>query len=191
MIKWKLSLADLAKLNFHLQPGTVIIHNEAERWSAVKPEINAQEAAEDGRALKLMVAIGCQLPEHYLSDGNNGNRATAVEMGLPTLLKFMRRQHVMKYMLHAILDRVLLEARKAGVLKAEVDDSYELIFPEIDVDDHQILATATQTLVSALSTAKTLGWVSDETAMRLLFQFAGEEVDIAQERARIQSEEAR
>jgi hypothetical protein len=59
------------------------------------------------------------------------------------------------------------------------------------VDDHQILASATQTLVTALSAAKAQGWVSDETAMRLLFQFAGEEVDVAQERARMQSEETR
>ena len=133
--------------------------------------------------------VGCQLPEHYLSDGDNGNRATAVEMGLPALLKFQRRQHSVKYMLQTILDRVLLEARKAGTLNEEIDTSYEIIFPEIDVDDHQTLAGATQTLVSALSAAKAQGWVSDETAMRLLFQFAGEEVDIAQEQARIHKEE--
>lgn len=180
-----------AEYSYPPEPGTVIIHNEAERWSAVKPEINANEAAADGRALKLMVAVGCQLPEHYLSDGDNGNRATAVEMNLPTLLKFQRRQHIVRYMLRTILDRVLLEARKAGTLKAEAESSYELIFPEIDVDDHQVLATATQTLVTALSAAKAQGWISDETAMRLIFQFAGEEVDVAQERARIQTEEAR
>lgn len=173
------------------EPGTVVIHNEAERWTAVKPEINANEAVEDGRALKLMVAVGCQLPEHYLSDGSNGTRATAAEMGLPTLLKFQRRQQMVKYMLRSILDRVLLEARKAGRLSADLDTTYEVIFPEIDVDDHQTLAGATQTLVTALSAAKAQGWVSDETAMRLLFQFAGEEVDLAQEQARICREEAR
>lgn len=171
------------------EPGSVVIHNETERWTAVKPEINANDASEDGRAIKLMVAIGSQLPEHYLSDGDNGNRATAVEMSLPTLLKFQRRQHVVKHMVRAILDRVLLEARKAGELDEETDSSYDVIFPEIDVDDHQTLATATQTLVSALSTAKAQGWVSDETAMRLLFQFAGAEIDIEQELARIRSEE--
>ncbi len=178
-----------AEYSYPPEPGTVIIHNEAERWSAIKPEINANEAAEDGRALKLMVAVGCQLPEHYLSDGNNGNRATATEMGLPTLLKFQRRQHMLKFMLRTILDRVLLEARKTGEIKEDTDTSYEIIFPEIDVDDHTTLAASTQTLVSALSTAKTQGWVSDETAMRLLFQFAGEEVDIAEEWARIHQEE--
>ncbi len=135
--------------------------------------------------------MGCQLPEHYLSDGNHSNRATAAEMGLPTLLKFQRRQRIVKHMLRSILDRVLVEARKAGILVATLETSYDILFPEIDVDDHQILAAATQTLVSALGEARTRGWVSDETAMRLLFQFAGEEIDIAQERARIQREEAR
>ncbi|MBV9258976.1 MAG: hypothetical protein JO215_13260, partial [Ktedonobacteraceae bacterium] len=169
------------------EPGTVIIHNEAEKWSAVKPEINANEAAEDGRALKLMIAVGAQLPEHYLSDGSNGNRATAAEMGLPTLLKFQRRQYVMRALLRTILDRVLQEACKAKRLAANVDMHYDILFPEIDVDDHQMLATSTQMLVSALTVAKQQGWVSDETAMRLIFQFAGEEVDIHEELARIRA----
>jgi hypothetical protein len=72
-------------------PGSVIIHNEAETWSSVDPKINANDVNEDGRAIRLMIAVGASLPEHYLSDGENGNRATASEMSLPTLLKFKRR----------------------------------------------------------------------------------------------------
>lgn len=167
------------------EPGSVIIHNEAETWSAVKPEINANDAAEDGRAIKLMVAVGAQVPEHFLSDGSNGTRATAAEMGLPTFLKFQRRQLVMRFMLRTILDRVLLEACKARVLPPQCDLHYDLLFPAIDVDDHQTLASATQMLVSALSVAKQQGWMSDETAMQLLFQCMGEEVDIHEEQDRI------
>jgi hypothetical protein len=167
------------------EPGSLIIHNEAEKWSAVKPEINANDVSEDGRALKLMIAVGAQLPEHYLADGSNGNRATAAEMGLPTQLKFQRRQYVMRDLLRTILDRVVLEAVKAKRLPADIDTHYDILFPEIDVDDHQVLATSTQMLVSALTIAKQQGWVSDETAMRMIFQFAGEEVDIHEELERI------
>ena len=170
------------------EPGSVIIHNEAELWSAVKPEINANEAAEDGRALKLMLAVGAQLPEHFLSDGANGNRATATEMGLPTFLKFQRRQHILRALLRTLLDRVLLEARKAKVISADIDTNYDILFPEIDVADSQTLASATQLLVTALTAAKQEGWVSDETAMRLLFQFAGEELDVHEEQARIRTQ---
>ena len=109
-------------------------------------------------------------------------------MGLPTFLKFQRRQYVMRAMLRAILDRVLLEARKAGRLREDLDTHYDILFPEIDVADHQTLASATQMLVSALIAAKAQGWVSDETAMRLIFQFAGEELDIHEEQARIGKE---
>lgn len=177
-----------AEYSYPPEPGSVIIHNEAETWTAVKPEINANEAAEDGRAIKLMVAVGCQLPEHFLSDGDNSNLATAKEMGLPTFLKFQRRQHILRSMLRTILDRVLLEAHKAGTVSPTLDDSYDILFPEIDVADHQTLASAAQLLVTALTTAKAQGWISDETAMRMLFQFAGEDLDVYEEQARIQKE---
>ncbi len=135
-----------------------------------------------------MVAVGCQLPEHFLSDGDNSNLATAKEMGLPTFLKFQRRQHIMRSLLRTILDRVLLEARKAGTLSSTIDGGYDITFPEIDVADHQTLANATQLLVTALTTAKAQGWISDETAMRMMFQFAGEDLDVYEEQARIQKE---
>ncbi len=170
------------------EPGTVIFHNESEEWTAVEPKIDANEAKDDGRQIKLMVAVGALLPEHYLSDGSVATRATAAEMGLPTLLKFQRRQFVLRNVLRTILDRVLLEARKAGKLPSNIDTQYDVIFPAIDVADHQTLAMATQSLVSALTTAKTQDWISDETAMRLLFQFAGEEIDIHEEQARIRKE---
>ncbi|GCF09561.1 hypothetical protein KDI_31250 [Dictyobacter arantiisoli] len=164
------------------EPGSVLLHNEAEKWTAVQPAINANDASEDGRALKLMIAVGAGLPEHYLSDSSQGNRATAAEMGLPALLRFQRRQNVMKTILRTILDRVIMEAQRAGTLGRSLDTSYQVDFPEIDVTDHQIIASATQSLVTALTQAKAQGWICDETAMRLLFQTLGVEVDVCVER---------
>jgi hypothetical protein len=167
------------------EPGSVIIHNDAETWSAIDPKINANDASEDGRAIKLMVAIGATLPEHYLSDGDNGNRATASEMSLPTLLKFKRRQRVMRYMLQVIIDRVLKEAQKAGKLSPHISLAYEITFPEIDSSEHNTLAQGMQWLVPALQTAKSQGWISDETAMKIMFEYCGEEVDVHEELSRI------
>jgi hypothetical protein len=167
------------------EPGSVIIHNEAEQWSAVEPHINANDASEDGRQIKLMVAVGATLPEHYLADGDNGNRATASEMSLPTLLKFKRRQRVIKYMLRCILDRVIAEARKAGRLAPDIETSYDITFPEIDSGEHHTLAQAMNWLLPALQTARQQRWISDETAMRIMFEYCGEEVDIQEELVRI------
>lgn len=176
--------------NYPPEPGSVLIHNEAEQWKAVQPQINAQDAYQDGRQIKLMVAVGATLPEHFLSDGDQGNRATAAEMSLPTLLKFKRRQRTIKYMLERILDRVILEAQKAGKLGKgpRVDTSYEITFPEIDSGEHQTLAQATNLLVTAMANASAKGWISDETAMQMMFEFAGEEVDIAEEMQKVAQE---
>lgn len=167
------------------EPGTVIIHNEAEQWTAVKPEINSADAKEDGRAIKLMVAVGALLPEHYLSDGSVATRATAAEMGMPTLLKFQRRQRVIKDALRQVLDRVISEARRVGKLSQSIDANYDLIFPEIDVADNQSMATAVNQLVPAMLSARAQGWISDETAMTLIFKCLNEEIDVHDELARI------
>ena len=121
----------------------------------------------------------------HSSDGDNGNRATAAEMSLPTLLKFKRRQRIIKHMLTLILDRVLLEAKRAGSLPADIDSSYDITFPEIDSGEHHALAEGMSWLVPALQVAKQQGWVSDETAMRIMFEYCGEEIDVHEERARI------
>ena len=167
--------ADRKKTEFSRTPDpcTVIIHNEKEKWSAIEPKISASDASEDGRAIRLMIAVGATLPEHYLSDGDNGNRATATEMSLPTILKFKRRQRMVRYMLQLIIDRVLKEAQKAGKIGARTNIAYEITFPEIDSDEHHTLAQGMQWLVPALQVAKSEGWISDETAMRIMFEYCG------------------
>jgi hypothetical protein len=110
-------------------------------------------------------------------------------MGLPTLLKFQRRQRAMKNILRVILDRVILEAQRAGKLGRSIDTSYEIFFPEIDSSDNQLLGSGLASLSQALIAAKQQGWLSDETAMKLLFKFANEDIDINAERARIASEQ--
>lgn len=171
------------------EPGSVIIHNDAETWAAVEPKINAGDASEDGRQIKLMVALGAIIPEHYLSDGSNGNRATAAEMGLPTLLKFQRRQKVMRYILTAILDRVIDEARKAGKFgnKVPKNAAYEIIFPEIDAEDIGLVGQALSYVTQALALAKAQGWISDETAMTLMYKSFNQEVNVHEELDRIRA----
>ncbi len=121
----------------------------------------------------------------HSSDGDNGNRATASEMSLPTLLKFKRRQRVVRYMLRCILDRVIEEARRAGRIGPRVDTRYEITFPEIDSGEHHTLAQGLSWLVPALTAAHGQGWISDETAMRIMFEFCGEEINPHEEMERI------
>jgi hypothetical protein len=79
----------------------------------------------------------------------------------------------------------------AGKLGRSIDTSYEIFFPEIDSSDNQLLGSGLASLSQALIAAKQQGWLSDETAMKLLFKFANEDIDINAERARIVSEQRR
>lgn len=163
------------------EPGSITVHNEQEVWQAVQPKIDAGDVAEDGRAIKLMVAMGAGIPEHYLADGTNANRATASEMALPTIKKFKRRQDYFGYILTRILDRVIEEKQVRGLLPAGIDTSVSFTFPDIDTDDNLTLGQAGLATAQALQIAKAQGWVSDETAANLFFESLGEDLDAAAE----------
>ena len=69
-----------------------------------------------------------------------------------------------------------------------MDTSYDIVFPEIDTSANPTLAQGLNYLIADMATAKQQGWLSDETAMQLMLQFAGIEVDIHEEAQRVQGE---
>jgi hypothetical protein len=172
------------------EPGSVIVHNETEMWQAVQPKIDAGDVEADGRAVKLMIAMGAGIPEHYLASGENSNRATATEMALPTIKKFKRRQDYFGYILTRILDRVVQEKQARGLLPAGIDTTLEFTFPDIDTDDNLALGQASLAVAQSLQIAKAQGWVTDETAARLYFESLGEDLDAVGEVAEAKAEVA-
>jgi hypothetical protein len=167
------------------EPGSVLVHNESEQWTAVQPQISADDVAADGHAIKLMIAMGAGLPEHYLSEGGDVNRATAAEMGLPVLKRYSRRQDYLGYVLHAILDRVVAEAVKAGALPRTIDTSYEVRFPSLLPEGEADAGMAAWHMAQGLQIARSLGIVSRETASRMFFAATREDVDAHEELERL------
>ena len=154
--------------------GTVLFHNENEVWKPVHAGVDAGDAAADGRAIRLMVAVGALLPEHYLAEGGNVNRATAAEMGLPAIKRFQRRQQVFRAMLVKIIERVLAEAVKVGRLGPRMDRTFGVQFEELTTAPLEQVAGAVERLSSALGVASERGWVTAEEARRLWWRFAGQ-----------------
>ena len=171
------------------EPGSLLIHNESEIWEAKAPNLNAQDAANDGQAIKLMVAMGALIPEHWLSEAGDVNRATAAEMGLPTIKKFQRRQDYLKYLLASILDRVIQEAQSAGSLPRTIDTSYAITFPKLDLEDIKGIGLASYNMSQALATARTLGLISQETAAKFFYDSCRQpKVDFRDEKAKLDQE---
>ncbi len=170
------------------EPGSILVHNESEVWAAVQPRIDATSVAEDGHAIKMMVAIGAGIPEHYLSEGGDVNRATAAEMDLPTLKRYQRRQDYLKIIFTTLLDRVITEAQSAGSLPRTIDTSYDIVFPSLTVEDSQAIGMAAYRMSQGLQTARSLGLVSAETASKLFFDSCRVEIDHHQEWDRLKAE---
>lgn len=103
-------------------PGSIAVTSENEEWSALQNNVGAGDAAEDGRQIKLMAAVGMGLPEYFLGDGENANLATAKEQALPALTTFADFQRVMiEQYWYPVLKRVVQAAVDAGRLPEEVE----------------------------------------------------------------------
>ena len=157
------------------EPGTVLFHNESERWQAVNPQIGADDVSSDGRALKLMIAAGAGVPEHFLGEGGHINRATAAEMGLPALKRFQRRQEYLRQLLVRIVRRAIRARVRAGALGPRINQAFRVEFDELSDTERSVeLGRAAATFTTALGTAVDRGWLESEQARRLLLRFLGE-----------------
>jgi len=114
------------------RPGSIIISDASEHWEAVSPAIHADDVAADGRAIRLMIAAGAGVPLHYLAEGDSATRATAREMGTPTLRRFAQRQ----FQFESILtDVIRTAARRAGLGEIVVSLRFASVLSEVQADE--------------------------------------------------------
>jgi len=108
-------------------PGSIIVSDASETWSAIQPNIQADDVAADGKALRLMIAAGAGVPLHFLAEGESANRATAREMGTATFRHFSHRQAVFT----AIVEDVLrVAAWRAGHRQVSCRVRFEPVLAE-------------------------------------------------------------
>jgi hypothetical protein len=110
-------------------PGSIIVTDGHETWSAVQPQINADDVEADGRAIRLMIAAGAGVPLHFLAESESATRATAREMGTATYRHFAHRQHVFSRMVE---DIIAIAAQRAGQPPPGVTVSFQSVLAEGD-----------------------------------------------------------
>jgi len=162
----------------------IYVHGKGEKVTAHRLEIGSDEAAEDGRALRLAVATGANTALHYLGEGEGTNYATAKEMGEPTARFYTERQ---EELCEHLIDLVRVAHERAVLLgkarrPAGGDYRLQAVVTEVARADNLVLAQAARQIVAALSEMKGQGWIDDATAVRLAFKFAGETIDEAEVR---------
>ncbi|MCH7549806.1 MAG: hypothetical protein IH969_09775, partial [Candidatus Krumholzibacteriota bacterium] len=104
----------LRKKHGRIKGGTSWWHNETMKLTTRTADLQTSDLADHAGLIKRHIAMAYGFPEHWLSDPGGANRATAIEMGVPTTKKLRARQRVFVEQWRFVLDFVIDQAILAG-----------------------------------------------------------------------------
>ena|SRR3990167_7404554 len=166
--------AKQSQFNRPIRPASIYVSSSLEELVDVGQNIESGQVSEDGRQIRLMNAVGLNLPEFMLSEGQSANLATASAQTMPVLRTFADYQDIYSNMVwkpiylrvlawkygEEALDTEVIEINEAGDptgKKIKLRDSFNVGYPTIE-------ERRLRDLADALRMAAEEGWVSDETA---------------------------
>ena len=155
------------------------------------PSLGAADFNEAARAIKNMNLAGAGFPEHWFADGGNVNRASALEMGEPTLRNLLERQGFVSFMLRELVELVIDQAVAAGTLEESVSRRFTVEMPEMSVRDLGRAAEALSQVGSTVVELRKAGLIDRDTAQQLVARTAiqlGVEMDLERVRERLETE---
>jgi hypothetical protein len=161
-------------------PGSVIVSNENETWEAVQPKIDAGTVADDGLAIRLMIAAGAGIPLYWLAEAEHTARGTASEMSEPTYRHYRQRQLFFGW---AMRTMALEALHRRGFTDVTLPDIVA-DFPELDVSAALQTASSVAQLTGSLAVAADRGWLSEDDAAAVFQHYVGESVNLPNARRR-------
>lgn len=180
--------------------GGVRVHNDAETWQAVTPDLQAANGAENARTVRNHILGGSTLPEHWYGGGGDVNRSTAGEMGEPTFKTFKFRQTEWKHILETVcFYAVYSRLEKTGNIPEDLRNYRPVAqFPELTHRDTSVYAAALQQTVVAVGIAVEKSMMTEETAVAVIGSMISrigievnpaKELEQARAKARIQTQD--
>lgn len=158
-------------------PGSILVTDTSEDWQVIQPRLDSFEAAQDGMALKKLIASGAGLPLHFLSEPESSTRSTAEAAGGPTFRRYQQRQSAFLWMLGDLLRMVV--RRRAQVDPAvQAEARIHLKGSDIHSRDNAELAEAVHKMAEACLRLYEAGLIDRREALRMVYRFAGELVDV-------------
>jgi len=172
-----------AELSPQPEPGgLLVVDRDNEEWQAVAPNLHANDAAADGRALRWMVVAGGPgIGLVDLGEGEEANLATATAMA-EQRSRFMRaRQQYFGWCLASVALTAYNRAVRLGLVRGRprVLSDVRINAPDISPSDNSDLGSGAAQVASALQSVAAQG-VGGEAWRRLVvrtvLKFAGESV---------------
>lgn len=151
------------------RPGSVLPHNEREKWTPSSPSLGTQESLPLLETVFKLI-LGCLgVPIHFYASGEGQQTlASAKEMSTPVMAKVRRRQELIRDFYRQIVDFAIQCAREAGRLQGLEDEdcAFEVLTREPDRRQIDTAGKALLDAVSAYSRAQVAGYITAEEAGR-------------------------
>lgn len=160
-------------------PGSFLVTDESETWETLSPRLEADDAANDGLALKKMIAAGAGLPLHFLAEPESSTRTTAESAGGPTFRHFEQRQELFRWLV-GDLARIALRRRALLQPGLNAEAVIEVRTADLSARDNAALAVACSTVTGAFLQLYERGLIDAGELLRLCYRFAGETTDVSE-----------
>lgn len=167
------------------EPGSIIVHDDGEKWDMKTPALHGIDASRDLLAIRQLIAAGSGQPPHWHGDGGDVNLSTAKAMNDPAIRHLRRRQRHLQHMVIDLCAVAYARAYEAGGMRtAPRPEAIAAELPDISREDNSDLAAAAGNLANAFSTLlNTTAHPSPTLRHRILtliFRFAGEQLTPAE-----------
>lgn len=172
------------------EPGSIRVHNEREEWTAVTPDLKANDDNQAGDHIVSYIALGPGFPRHWVGGQDDPNRASAVEMSTPTMKDMTAVQRDVRFIIEDMMAFVIDCGVLAGKLPADTpSDCFEVNLPDLSVADTVKAASTFQAAMTALLALMSAGVIDTEevqAAYAVLAVSLGVEPDLEELRARLE-----
>lgn len=115
-----------------LRPGTILTGSPGIDYQMLSPNLDARDAAMDGRTIELKIASVAGFPDIFVtSDYQNSNFASTVVAQNPAVREFEDWQMVFSEGFSVIVEWVLQDAIEKGEISSSMDLTYDIAFPPL------------------------------------------------------------
>lgn len=173
------------------RPGSVRVHNDAEVWNAVSPQLGAGDTGEHARLFRNHILGGATYPEHWYGGAEDVNRSTGESMSEPTykvMSQFQRRFGLfLEQLARLAINRAFSPSGEDFAIDPYDPDPLlvpSVQWPELTTKDTTRYAAALSQTVVGAAAAVERGLLTEATAVRLIASLAaklGVEIDATSE----------
>ncbi len=150
--------------------GAIIGTNKQVELKPLSHSLNASDAKEEHSMIMGMICGGLGEPIHWLTGiGETINRASALSMGDPTMVKLQALQfNFCSIIRQTVLFNLHTVRRASSSRLAKISDkdlqNFQVIAPTINIEDVAEIATTLSQVTSSCSLAEDKGWIDKQTA---------------------------